>query len=443
MANPSFVQGAAKIAGASSTTLAFTSPNTAGNLLIAITRCGSNSAATPVVSDPNNTWIKLDAPAPLGNSVNQIWYALNCKGGANTVTLNDTSGFTTAMELLLGEYQSGVATALLALDAHHAVTGSASAPASGNCTTNFANDLLIGWTCNDAGGAITAGLIGGGTPIIRENQSQVIAYEDGNAVNNTAGLNAASFGGSQSIWTCGIAAFFQAQVATSTFSPVAGTYTSIQTVTISNVNSGLTGFAMYYTTDGSTPTTGSTLYSGPITVSTSQTIKVLAVATNYGNSNIASAAYIINLGPVVNYQVSGNAGVAGATVTYTGTKSGSVVADETGTYSIFVPAGTYTLTPSLATYTFTPASKSVTVVASNVNGVNFTAKTSASPWSEIDSRHYGQFPNSTVDVQNTQLYVVPAHPSHPPTVDSRTAGAPKDSRKTKPLNSRTPPPFES
>jgi chitobiase/beta-hexosaminidase-like protein len=82
-------------------------------------------------------------------------------------------------------------------------------------------------------------------------------------------------------------------VATSTFSPAAGTYLKTQTVTISNTNSGAGGFAQYYTTDGSTPTTGSTLYSGPITVSVSQTVKVLAIATGYINSAIASATYTI------------------------------------------------------------------------------------------------------------------------------------------------------
>jgi hypothetical protein len=53
---------------------------------------------------------------------------------------------------------------------------------------------------------------------------------------------------------------------------------------------------MYYTTDGSTPTTGSTLYTGAIPVNSSLTIKVLAVATGYANSAIASAAYTITGG---------------------------------------------------------------------------------------------------------------------------------------------------
>ena len=191
MANPSFVagQGAKKVATASSTTLPYPGNNTAGNLLIAVVRC-NQTLSTPVVSDPNNTWVLLDTETLV--SKNQLWYALNCKAGANTVTLNDTSGLSTAIELLIGEYQSGTVGSVLALDAHHATTGASSAPASGNCITAFANDLLIGWQGNDAASAITAGLIGGGAAVIREDQSEVAAYEDNNAANNSAGLNSAS-----------------------------------------------------------------------------------------------------------------------------------------------------------------------------------------------------------------------------------------------------------
>src|SRR5271155_2529820 len=76
-----------------------------------------------------------------------------------------------------------------------------------------------------------------------------------------------------------------------TFSPAAGTYTTAQSVTISDSSSGTT---IYYTTNGTTPTTSSTKYTGPIAVSATETIDAIAVSTGYTNSAVATAAYTIN-----------------------------------------------------------------------------------------------------------------------------------------------------
>ncbi len=88
----------------------------------------------------------------------------------------------------------------------------------------------------------------------------------------------------------------QASVATPTFSPAAGTYTLAQSVTISDTTLGAT---IYYTTDGTTPTSSSTKYTGPITVSSTETLKAIAVSSGGTNSAVGSAAYTINLLPVV------------------------------------------------------------------------------------------------------------------------------------------------
>lgn len=80
-------------------------------------------------------------------------------------------------------------------------------------------------------------------------------------------------------------------VATPTFSPVAGSYVGSQSVTVSSATAGST---FHYTTDGSTPTASSTLYTGPITVSVSETVKVLGTKVGFSNSSVASAAYVIS-----------------------------------------------------------------------------------------------------------------------------------------------------
>lgn len=83
----------------------------------------------------------------------------------------------------------------------------------------------------------------------------------------------------------------QNQVQAPSFSPVGGNYSSSQSVTISDGTSGTT---IYYTTDGSTPTTSSAVYSAPITLSTSQTLSAIAVASGYSNSQVQSATYTFN-----------------------------------------------------------------------------------------------------------------------------------------------------
>ena len=76
-----------------------------------------------------------------------------------------------------------------------------------------------------------------------------------------------------------------------TYSVAAGTYATAQTVSISDATGGAT---IYYTTNGTTPTTSSTKYTGALTVSASETIEAIAVASGYGNSAAASAAYTIS-----------------------------------------------------------------------------------------------------------------------------------------------------
>jgi PA14 domain/Chitobiase/beta-hexosaminidase C-terminal domain len=72
-------------------------------------------------------------------------------------------------------------------------------------------------------------------------------------------------------------------------SPAGGSFTNFATVTLSDSMNDVT---MYYTLDGSTPTTNSTLYTGPFQVT--QTVGVQAIATLPGaaNSPVAVATFI-------------------------------------------------------------------------------------------------------------------------------------------------------
>ena len=77
-----------------------------------------------------------------------------------------------------------------------------------------------------------------------------------------------------------------------TFSPAAGAYGPAQTVTISTTTSGAT---IRYTTNGTTPSsTVGTVYSSPVTISSTCTLEAIAYETGYSNSTVTSGVYTIN-----------------------------------------------------------------------------------------------------------------------------------------------------
>jgi N-acetylneuraminic acid mutarotase len=163
------------------------------------------------------------------------------------------------------------------------------------------------------------------------------------------------------------------QAATPTFSVPAGTYASAQTVAISDSTSGVT---IYYTIDGDTPTTNSTVYSSPITVASSETLKAFATASGYSASAVASADYTINPPSfsITGTSVSVSPGAAtGNTSTITLTPSGGF----TGAISL-----SCAITPKAASDPATcsvPASVAITGSAAQTVTltVNTTAATSA------------------------------------------------------------------
>ncbi len=85
---------------------------------------------------------------------------------------------------------------------------------------------------------------------------------------------------------------FKPLAASPTFSVQAGTYATAQTVSIADTTPGV---AIYYTLDGSTPTSRSAKYADPIKIATATTVKAIAEKDGYFNSAVTTSTYYIGM----------------------------------------------------------------------------------------------------------------------------------------------------
>jgi hypothetical protein len=223
--------------------------------------------------------------------------------------------------------------------------------------------------------------------------------------------------------------------ATPTFSPLAGAVLAGTAVTISTTTANAT---ILYTTDGTQPAAtagGSTnLYSGPVTINTATTINAIAVAANFANSAVGSAAYTITvLSPAATPTFSPVAGVvdsgttvaissttAGATIYYTtdGTAPATSAGGSTSMYSspipitaattinaIAVAAGFADSAVASAAYTLTPADAPVFApVAGAVAAGTTVAISSTTPNAVIFYTTDGSSPETSA---TKAMYVAP------------------------------------
>ena len=130
-------------------------------------------------------------------------------------------------------------------------------------------------------------------------------------------------------------------VATPTFNPAAGEVTSGTEVTISSATDGAT---IYYTTDGTDPTTSSTQGTS-VTITATTTIKAIAVKEGMANSEVATAQYTIagatDYSVIETSNVTLTAGTNGSAATVNDEEAIKVgTSSKGGDMTVTVPAGT-------------------------------------------------------------------------------------------------------
>jgi len=220
-------------------------------------------------------------------------------------------------------------------------------------------------------------------------------------------------------------AVYTIKVATPTLSPGGGTFTTTQNVTLSVATSGAT---IYYTTNGSTPTTASTLYTGPISVSQTTTLKAIGAKSGCLDSDVASAAYTVKVatpafgvaggtystpqtvtisvstgGAAIYYTTDGSTPTTASTL-YTGPISVSqtttlkAMAAKSGCLDSDVASATYTL--QAATPTFDPPSGTTFILPLSVS------ISSASPGVTIYYTTNGSTPTTASTVYTGPITVV-------------------------------------
>ncbi len=207
--------------------------------------------------------------------------------GANTAFVGftgSTGGLSAIQKILTWTYSTQASNAVTSAPAFSPPAGSYTT-AQNVTITDSTSGAAIYYTTNGTA-PTTASSVYSGPIAVSTGTTQIEAM-------------AVASGSSQSATVSATYVVSAAVIASPTFNPGDGSYSTAQNVTIADSTSGA---VIYYTTDGTTPTTGSTVYSTPIPVAASETIKAIAVAPGAGASATATAAYTIQTaGSTINF----------------------------------------------------------------------------------------------------------------------------------------------
>lgn len=260
-----------------------------GSVVVTLSDAGLTSGAGP--RGNTNLWCTTDNSTPAPASGTSVYYdagstitltsttTLKCVGmwGKQSQVLNIPSGY--------GYNPSSVVSATFTGGGTPTAAAPTFSPVSGSTFTSTQSVTL---TSSTPSSTILYCLLSGCTP--------TTVYSGAISLSSTTTISAiATAGGfanssvSQAMYTL----VAPGQAATPVFSPSAPlTFTTPISVSITSSTPSNT---IRYTTDGSTPTGGSTIYTGPVTVSATQTLKAIATASGFTTSNVGSATYTFSL----------------------------------------------------------------------------------------------------------------------------------------------------
>jgi glucosylceramidase len=278
------------------------------------------AAATPTFSPAAGTFTAAQsvtlADATTGAS---IYYTIDGSTPTTSSTLYSkaiaVSATTTINAIAVA---NGYATSAMASGTYTINLPAAAAPAFSPAAGTFTSAQSVTLSDSTTGASIYY-TIDGSTPT-----ASSTLYTKAIAVNATTTIKAIAVasGYTQSAVASGAFTINLPAAATPTFSPAAGTFTTAQSVTLSD---GTTGASIYYTTDGSTPTASSTLYSTPIALSSTTTINAIAVASGYSTSAVASAVFTFPQAAAPTFTPAPGTYYAAQSVTLADTTSGSTI----------------------------------------------------------------------------------------------------------------------
>jgi hypothetical protein len=203
-------------------------------------------------------------------------------------------------------------------------------------------------------------------------------------------VDSSGSGGAGSVTVCNFSTG-GSQVAAPVFSPAPGTYPGTQNVSITSATNGA---SIRYTTDTSAPSeTAGTLYSGPVNISTTTTLKGIAFESGFTDSSITSGTYTISSGSP--FTITASAGANGS-ISPTGNVSVNPGANQTFTFAPnagFAVSGLVvdgTGLPAASSYTFSnvQANHTISVTFAAVNNCTSETGISNTPLSSAQSGNF-------------------------------------------------------